>query len=232
MTRTCRRCGAELEAGARWTLCSSCDQDLRQQEAERCSPERRALGAGVPRATLRCAWDGFRAEDQEAIRAIRAWRGSPPLLVVAGPTGVGKSVAAGLLVRDELAAGRPARFRVWGDLLDDLRAAEGRGEGVAAFRRIADYDGVLVLDDVGAARATPWAADRLLAALDRRLRYERATLVSTNLPPGRWSELGDERIASRLAGGLVVEWRASDRRRTANVGSAEPEATARRGRAG
>ena len=64
--------------------------------------------------------------------------------------------------------------------------------------------GLLVLDDIGAERATDWAVEQLTRLVDRRVADGLPIVCTSNLPLGRlgeaWGGMPGERLVSRLAG--------------------------------
>lgn len=59
---------------------------------------------------------------------------------------------------------------------------------------------VLLLDDLGAQRATDWRADRLAELIDERHSQQLPIALTINMPPGAWEQPLDMRTASRLRG--------------------------------
>lgn len=135
-------------------------------------------------------------------------------LVLIGPTGTGKTHAAIAVAREAHAKGLSVVVLPVVELLDLLRPTGGGDEH--AMRRLMDVDR-LVLDDLGAEKATDWTQERMYALVNRRWLEERPTIVTTNLEPEvlRTEEQGvGERLFSRLAGSGAVVLRLSgaDRR--------------------
>lgn len=82
----------------------------------------------------------------------------------------------------------------------------------AALRLLAEA-GLLALDDVGSIRVSDWDADKLLALVDERWKFQRPTVLTSNNPKLR--ELLGEIAASRLAdGATTVKMTGTDRRRS------------------
>lgn len=72
---------------------------------------------------------------------------------------------------------------------------------------------LLCIDDVGAEKISDWSRQMFYVLIDRRYRDEKQTIITSNLALGRFSELIDDRIASRIAGmGEVVYLNAEDYR--------------------
>ncbi|HBC94806.1 MAG TPA: hypothetical protein DCZ10_18390, partial [Pelotomaculum sp.] len=85
------------------------------------------------------------------------------------------------------------------ELLDAWRpgseAKKQRGEWL--FHR-AKTDDLVVLDDIGAEKATEWTEDRLYAVVDARYRMERATIFTTNSSEKDLLSNGYGKIVSRM----------------------------------
>jgi DNA replication protein DnaC len=120
-------------------------------------------------------------------------------LVIHGPVGSGKSHLAAA-VRNHLTRvlGVPTLFLTTPELLSSLREEVGASDerrGTPKALKTACDAPVLILDDLGAERLTPFAEEQLFLLLDARYRRRWPTLVITNLP---LKEL-PPRIGSRLA---------------------------------
>jgi DNA replication protein DnaC len=114
-------------------------------------------------------------------------------LILTGPVGSGKTYAAVAVGKERHLSGEPVRFAPVVDLLDALRPDGDKTTATAC----ADA-AVLILDDLGAERATDWTAERLYALVNRRWLDERPTIVTTNLDPAALQEAIGERMYSRL----------------------------------
>lgn len=148
---------------------------------------------------------------------VAAWAkglagGEPRNLALVGGVGVGKTWHAWRAPRAALEEGWDGRvdFAGPGDLRARIapRADQSHHQAIAGMQAA----GLLVLDDVGANRASDWWLESLHAVVDHRWSHELPTLVTSNVADLR-GELG-ERIASRLAQRLVlVTLTGPDRRR-------------------
>ena len=109
-------------------------------------------------------------------------------------------------------AGPTVIFTRMTDLLDDLRP------GDFSRQRVRDCQNaeLLVIDDVGAEKASEWTAERLYTIVDHRYANCLPLMVTSNLPPSKLTEQTGERTASRLAEMCaVVAMTGTDRRRPA-----------------
>ncbi len=151
----------------------------------------------------RCTFARFRLDQNPpmaaAWHAARRWStgDGPPFLVLSGSTrGLGKThlaIAAGGAC---ITRGLHVTYAVVPRFLDRLRATYGQEstEGLLAVRGEAEAADALVLDDLGASKATEWANEQLFTVLDWRWSRSLRTLITSNLRP---TEL-EERVASRI----------------------------------
>lgn len=151
-------------------------------------------------------------------------------LYLAGQVGTGKTHAAWMAVRlwcentgtlpglrrpgldGEPVRSSPVIFTRMTDLLDDLRP------GDFSRQRVRDCQNakLLVIDDIGAEKASEWTQERLYTVIDHRYASCLPLLVTGNLPPAKLAEQTGERTASRLAEMCqVVAMTGTDRRRSA-----------------
>lgn len=135
------------------------------------------------------------------------------LVAVLGPVGVGKTMALTAFFRETVARwGYGGAWLDWSAVLDDVRRSfEGRAtsgtEAALMSRRI------VLLDDFGAERSTPWALEFASKILRRRHRENLPTLVSSNARNlGELSGAVDTRVLSRFAEGAVIVLSGKDRR--------------------
>jgi DNA replication protein DnaC len=127
-----------------------------------------------------------------------------PWLILAGDIGVGKTGLMIGLMKRALADGRAALFRPFVELLSDIRATyrtrDAQNPDEAALVGACKATDVLALDDLGAARVTGWAEERLFEILNHRYNERRRTILSTNLGPSELEEYLGDRIYSRVDG--------------------------------
>lgn len=177
--------------------------------------------AHIPMRFRECTLESWEPQNDPLRRTVedycRDWPTSTPFMLLMGNRGRGKThLACGALRRMyELHSYKknPPRGRFWPfiELLDRYKATfdEDRAtESVEAIDAEMRRTPVLVLDDVGANKVSEFAEERLFRLVDERYRDRRPLIVTTNLT---LTEL-PSRMASRLADGLVLQFKGPDRR--------------------
>lgn len=140
-----------------------------------------------------------------------------PSLLMLGPVGTGKSHQAYGALRAIVIGTARRRVRpTWRVTTHPSFNAEMRpqrdDEHLRKFDEYLAAD-LLVLDDLGAGLTTDWTGDTLYRVVDGRWANRRPTIATSNLLPDVLRETVGDRIASRLAHGVVVALTGSDRRR-------------------
>jgi len=133
---------------------------------------------------------------QNALSAARQFAASPKgWLLLTGSYGCGKTHLAAAIANTCVEYGMSTLFLTVPDLLDWLRYSYGSSD-VSYEQRFEEIRnvGLLVLDDLGAQNATPWAVEKLFQIIDFRYLRRLPMVVTSNQ---RLEEL-DDRIRSRL----------------------------------
>jgi len=108
-------------------------------------------------------------------------------VVLAGPSGVGKSTIALNLAYQALLRGYRVRYTQASDMLADLSAQEGSSSLTRALARYTAPH-VLIVDEVGYLANADRAADLLFEVVNRRYR-KRPIILTTNRPFSEWGEV-------------------------------------------
>lgn len=119
-------------------------------------------------------------------------------VVLRGPVGVGKTHLAMAVSAVALELGIETLFSTVPDLLDHLRATFAPTSEVIydeLFERMKMAE-LLVLDDLGTQRSSPWADEKLFQIFNYRYNYRLPTFVTLN--ERAWNHL-DERLQSRMS---------------------------------
>lgn len=174
-----------------------------------------ALALHLPSLFLNADTDHPQTRDW--VRRFLTDRASTGSLLLMGPTGTGKTHhAVGALRACVLQSARRRRPLSWQftthpNLNAALRPAADDAH-LAAYDHAEQAD-LLVLDDLGAGKATDWTADTLYRLIDARWSNQRPTIATTNMPAADLRAAVGDRVASRLAAGTVVALDGGDRRR-------------------
>lgn len=129
-----------------------------------------------------------------------------------GAAGRGKTFAAAWIYLRWPAGGlcAPTWFDA-GTIIRALTAARADGGGGRITNTVQDA-GLIVVDDLGTRDPTGPQLDALKALIDAR--GSRPMIVTGNLSPEEMAVKLDERIASRLCAGIVIEVKGEDKRMT------------------
>jgi DNA replication protein DnaC len=137
-------------------------------------------------------------------RAGRPGPGGPgiaegPSLLIAGPTGTGKTHLAYGAIRTLLARGVRLRWEATttADLYARLRPRAGH-DTERDLRTLARSP-LLFLDDLGAAKTSEWTEELTYRLINHRYEHMLPTLITTNLPTAELRATLGDRVASRLA---------------------------------
>ncbi|GAA1357651.1 ATP-binding protein [Streptomyces beijiangensis] len=122
-----------------------------------------------------------------------------PSLLIAGPTGTGKTHQAYGAVRSLLTAG--VRLRWEAATTADLYARLRPRAGHDAERDLATLSRcpLLIVDDLGAAKQSEWTEEITYRLINHRYTHLLPTLLTTNLPTAALRDAVGDRVASRLA---------------------------------
>jgi len=173
----------------------------------------------------RLTFDNFRLEGKSqplssAYREAMSYAQEPQgWLVLIGPSGCGKTHLAAAIANYRLSLGQPALFIATSDFLDHLRATFSPTSEVSydeLFYEVRDAP-LLILDNLGAHSATPWAKEKLLQIVDYRYSARLPTVFTSRYSLPEMDEplhtrLSDPSISKvimlteeRITGGGVID---------------------------
>jgi DNA replication protein DnaC len=135
---------------------------------------------------------------KDAFETAKRYATSPKgWLVLVGPSGAGKTHLAAAIASDRLSRRDSVLFITVADLLDHLRSSFSPESQVPYDRFFDQVKGapLLVLDDLTARAATPWAQEKLDQLLNSRYQNELPTVITTEIAPADM----DERWRNRLS---------------------------------
>lgn len=192
------------------------------RDVERCPecyrPDPHALldFAAIPKQYRHATFETFALlpGKTDGAHQVREWAdaGAPGSLLLRGGPGRGKTHLAVAAARVLIERGIACRFVQAAALLDDLKASIPTDSTAAVESRYRSAR-VLVLDDIGAARPTEWARDRISALIEARMNNEAPTLITSDKNAEELIRMGyDERMVSRLRTYTVVQVGGDDMR--------------------
>ena len=205
-------------------VCDRCDERMKSEnekmyDAPKTIPEK-LTKIGVPKGYSTWTWAGCKLPENAQRSALYNWGGDPPVMLITGPTGTGKTGVAVCMARDWVTNGKSVKWIYMPDWLDELRWLEKEGDALGVVQSVQNFKGLLIIDELASNRTTVYGLDRVLQVMDGRIREDRPTIVTSNLPPHSSSAHSgikcladlDERIASRVGSGFVVWMTGKDRR--------------------
>lgn len=142
----------------------------------------------------------------EAHRAAREYASNPDgWLVLVGPVGCGKTHLAAAIAHEVLKLEMEVLFTTVPELMDHLREAFAPTNEVPyheLFDNIREV-ALLVLDDLGVERITPWVGEKLFQIINHRYNHRKPTIFTLNKEAVK--DL-DPRIRSRMRDKAVSKW--------------------------
>lgn len=182
--------------------------------------------ANLPHALHPRTFENFqaRAGSEDMLAACRRFTQNEGAWSIAlvGLNGTGKSHMLEAIGREMLKQGLNVRYEFVSALIDRLRHTheEDSKEDIADLMDWYKRMYLLLLDDVGAERLTPFGAEKVVELIEDRLQHESRLALATNLTYEEMIERCGPRMASRIYQGnpalgdmLVVPIGASDYRR-------------------
>jgi len=135
-------------------------------------------------------------------------------LYIHGDVGTGKTVFAAAYARGLIERGRQVMWRSYPDLIMELQDAyHGDRSAYDMARRCASFEGWLIIDDLGAEKATEFVRQMTYYILNEREQQLRPTVITSNLTLSQIDKAIHPRISSRIAGMCrVIRFGGEDRR--------------------
>lgn len=177
-------------------------QEARRQSEKAAKLMRRA---GIPDRykNIRAGVDfevtaGNRRAVEAAVRCIDDAAG----LYVFGAAGVGKTMLVSIIANERARQGKPSLFVTVPDMLEELREFDNPDRRAAKLSLLYETP-CLIIDDLGAERATPWVAESLFRVFNARYNAELQTIVTSNFSlekiSSRLPDYAGERVVRRIA---------------------------------
>ncbi len=154
-------------------------------------------------------------EVREMIKVVKAWANGegPGMLTLVSVPGAGKSHAAEAAIKKMLDDGKRVRYEKAEPMLNIFRRAFSAREErdiEDVFDWLFDFE-ALVIDDLGANRATDWGVGYMTLIVDHFYSEGKRLLICTNvtdenLLAGAWDERIADRVFDENSGAVRVHW--------------------------
>lgn len=136
-----------------------------------------------------------------------------------GECGTGKTHVVYGIMKHCIEKRIPARIYNSPELLDIIRHFYGQRYEYRddELRQLKDYQGLVIIDDIGAEKPTAWVAETFYKILNVRYELMLPTIFTSNLSLDQLAEKNGDRISSRIAEMChVVRLAGEDKRLTRN----------------
>lgn len=166
----------------------------------------------IPRRYQDVQWEHVPLDIQKRVQEIRKTRNG---LYLWGDVGSGKTHIAYAIYKKLQEERVMCRFHNTTELIFELRRDFDR-DAYSKSRldeRLPEYDGVLILDDIGAERLTDFVAETFYLIVNTRYNNKMPTIFTSNLKIGELADRVGDRTASRIVEMCdIVQISGSDRR--------------------
>lgn len=164
--------------------------------------------SGVPRIYEKISFDEYKETDENR-KAIEAahWivnDDKDSSVYFYGSKGTGKTMLSCVITNEIARRGQVVLFSSVPDLMADIRASFKSDNTEEVINSVKNAP-ILVLDDLGAERATEWVGEQIFAIINARYADKRKTIITSNFAPDELAahfadKTQGERIVSRIYG--------------------------------
>ncbi len=163
--------------------------------------------ANIPRRYRECSFENFKplnASHRDAVKIATKLISNYPVqesgLLFQGPCGVGKTHLAVAIINELIwKKGVPCYFYDFRQLMRDLQNSYSSDSPMTESGVLAPVfeKKVMVLDELGAKRTTPWVEETIFYIINHRYNNKQLTIFTTNYLDGREEEDPEREVWSR-----------------------------------
>ena len=163
--------------------------------------------ANIPRRYRECSFENFKplnATHRDAVKIANKLVSNYPVqesgLLFQGPCGVGKTHLAVAIIQDLIwKKNVPCYFYDFRQLMRDLQNSYSSDSPMTESEVLAPVFEmkVMVLDELGAKRTTPWVEETIFYIINHRYNNKQLTIFTTNYLDGRGEEEPEREVWSR-----------------------------------
>jgi len=190
------------------------------EEQEEPKPVSILGSCGVDRKYRDCTFDKFQG-GSKLVEDLKRLVLNGKSVLLTGNTGCGKTHLAVAMMAEFLKSRLDALFVTLPDLLLEIRSTFSE-RSTTTEKSLVEWFSTkqfLVLDDLGAEKPSEFTVATLYLILDRRIRQERQTIITTNLTIGEIAEYSSARIASRISEMETIKVNMPDYRKMRHEGN-------------
>ena len=186
----------------------SCACRYERQRQKQAHIARLLESSGVPRIYEKISFDQYKETDENR-KAIEAahWivnDDDDSSVYFYGSKGTGKTMLSCVITNEIARRGKVVLFSSVPDLMADIRASFKGGNTEEVINSVKNAP-ILVLDDLGAERATEWVGEQIFAIINARYAGRKKTVITSNYAPDELAahfadKTQGERIVSRIYG--------------------------------
>lgn len=175
------------------------NEEIARQKQIRREAMLRASGMPLDLLTSK-SFDNFEVDDgnRHAFTVMQSWKpGDEWGVMLQGAPGCGKTHLMLAFAHHWILHGRSIFFKRVSTMFEELRMGYETGTYNATMTQLLNHP-LLVLDDIGAEKATDWVGEKLFQLLDHRLIHHLPTFFTTNWNATELDSRLHARIISRL----------------------------------
>jgi len=216
----CLYCGKEkpqyLEGECLENRTAFCSDDCSRLHNRKTYPAEYLMAHGFPQRYINCSFDNYEVspENKKAVDKLKSIEVLTESVFITGSVGSGKThLTAALVSKISLTQMDAPLFRSAYQIINELKASFEKIQENELFVLNKYTRGhILIIDDIGIERLSDYAIQSWYTIIDSRYAHCFPTIITSNLSLEDVSKKIGDRIASRLASGIVIKLTGDDYR--------------------